>query len=178
MEYVHEDKDIHTRRFFSSLELYSLFEKYYIEKTNKNDITVKGITTNINEIIKLNSYPYLKRLQMNTRKEKINKYIFLDKNEDLDIDLQDLKFNKRQARYNTYVASRAYATPQSDITPTCPQAQDATPPSIDATPLSVVKVTPQVATRPQVATHPHNQEESNKRQKVIHHQFTSSVEPF
>ena len=188
MKYIHEDADTYTRRFFTSLDLYATFERYYIKKTNKNDITVKGITTNINDIIKLGSYPYLKCFQNNTRKKKTSKYIFLNKDEDLNVDIKTIKFDKRQSRYNKYVASRTFATPHSVYIPTCPQVLDACP-QVAPVPTCPQATCPQVApvpTCPYVATVtpnrsavcPYEDQElshTHKRQKIMYHQVIPQV---
>ena len=78
MSEIHQDEHVYTRRFFSSEEMYDMFQRYYERIANKYDITHKGVMTSINNIIRDGNYPHLKRHEKNTREKKQSDYIFLD----------------------------------------------------------------------------------------------------
>ena len=171
MEDVHTDSSIYTRRFFSSNEIFNMFEEYYIRKTTKKDITFKGIITTINNIIRDGIYPHFKRRDIHTSSKKQTHYIFLDFTDNLQLDIETIKFSKRQTQYNTYSSKRPFervTTPLSDLSPsqatpqaTCPQATpQATSPQ--ATPLAIPHATCPQATCPNEIT----PESAYKRQRI------------
>ena len=62
----------------------------------KHDITHNGIMGNINQIIREGIFPFLKRLENNSRYKRDNSYIFLDKNDDLNIYLSTIRVRKQK----------------------------------------------------------------------------------
>ena len=144
MQQIHEDECIHTRTFFTSSEIFLMFQEYYVKCTLQNDITHNGIISNINQIIKEGIFPFLKRLEKKTRYKKESLYIFLDNNDDLNMDLKDINVRKRR-----------FATPQSVISPSKKATPQATPQvSPQASPQAISQdipqATPQVVPTPQV----------------------------